>query len=222
VNKYELLVFDWDGTLFDSTGLITESIQRAAADLELPVPTRAMASHVIGLGLNDALRMAVPSIKSEQIPMLVDRYRHHYVGRESEVTLFEGIRPMLENLARGGVRLAVATGKNRIGLSRVLKSSGLGYLFEATRCADEGEPKPHPWMLRDLGDETGVAPEQMLMVGDTTHDLGMAQAAGSAFLGVTYGAHDAQSLRVAYPVKVVDTVPEMVSFFEQSFAGFKS
>jgi phosphoglycolate phosphatase len=205
----ELFVFDWDGTLFDSTAIIVESIQKAAVDLGLPMPSRERAAHVIGLGLQDALRYAVPEVTPELVPKIVERYRHHYLGRDHELTLFEGIPELLQTMSKQGKRLAIATGKSRIGLERAFDGSGLKPLFEATRCADEGEPKPHPWMLRDLGQELDVPTDKMLMIGDTTHDLDLARNAGAAFMGVGYGAHDPSNLGAAPSRAVVLTVPEL-------------
>ena len=209
MSAFDLLVFDWDGTLFDSTGAIVEAMQLASGDVGLPVPTRQAASYVIGLGLSDALRHAIPQIKPEQVPRLIERYRHHYSIRSGQIILFEGIRDLIVQLHAKGVRLAVATGKSRVGLNEALRQSGLGAYFEATRCADEGMPKPDPWMLNDLGLETGVDPSRMLMIGDTTHDLDLARNAGSEFCGVTYGAHDAQALRDPFAWRVVDTVSDL-------------
>lgn len=206
---FDLLVFDWDGTLFDSTGAIVEAMQLSASDLGLPVPSRDAARYVIGLGLNDALRHAIPQIKPDQIPQLVERYRANYAARSGAITLFEGISELIADLHACGHRLAIATGKSRLGLNDALRQSGLGAFFEATRCADEGLPKPDPWMLRDLGEETGVDPRKMLMIGDTTHDLQLARNAGSQFCGVTYGAHDAQALRDPFAWQVVDTVSQL-------------
>ncbi len=205
----ELFVFDWDGTLFDSTAIIVDSIQKAAVDLKLPMPSRERAAHVIGLGLQDALRYAVPEVTPELVPQIVERYRHHYLGRDHELTLFEGIPELLQTMVKQGKRLAIATGKSRIGLERAFDGSGLKPLFEATRCADEGEPKPHPWMLRDLGQELDVSTAKMLMIGDTSHDLDLARNAGSAFVGVSYGAHEASNLTAAPSRAVVHSVTEL-------------
>lgn len=185
-----LVVFDWDGTLMDSTAAIVEAIQGAAADLALPVPDARRASHVIGLGLHDALRHAVPDLDPDRLPDFVDRYRHHYLRRDADLRLFAGVREMLAAL-RGhpSVLVAVATGKSRVGLERAFDSTGLRPMFVASRCADEGLPKPDPWMLNDLCGTLGVDPSATVMVGDTTHDLGMARAAGAHGLGVAWGAH---------------------------------
>lgn len=201
-----LIVFDWDGTLVDSTGAIAHAIRQAAADLALPVPSLREASHVIGLGLRDALGSAVPTLTPERYPAFVERYRHHYLSRDADLTPFDGIVDLLDALAAAGVDIAVATGKSRVGLNRALDQMGWRGRFAATRCADEGEPKPHPWMLLDLGDELGVSPQSMLMVGDTTHDLGMARAAGAHAIGVSYGAHPRDQLLTEPALAIVDDV----------------
>lgn len=210
--KFDLLVFDWDGTVVDSTAFIARSIQLAAADLGLPVPDERQASHVIGLGLREALARAVPELPAERMEEFSLRYRHHYFAREPDIVLFDGMRDLLLELSRSGCRLAVATGKSRIGLARAFEATGLGPLFEATRCADQTRSKPHPAMLLEIGAETGIEPARMLMVGDTTHDLQMASNAGAAGLGVTYGAHTRESLAAVMPLALVDSVAELAAW----------
>ena len=189
-HRFGLLVFDWDGTLFDSTALITRCIQAAAADLGMPVPSDAEASYVIGMGLAEALQHAVPELPRERYRELADRYRHHYFARQHEIVFFDGALTMLNELKSRGHRLAVATGKSRRGLDDALQRGGLKRLFDATRTADETASKPDPQMLRELMNELGVASEQTLMIGDTTHDLQLAANAGCSMLGVGYGAHE--------------------------------
>ncbi len=192
--RFDLIVFDWDGTLMDSTGVISSSIQRACADLGLPVPTDDRARHVIGLGLADALAYAVPELPKHLVPAMVDRYRHHYLSRDANLPLFDGVREIVVACKEAGHFVAVATGKSRAGLDRALDRSGLRALFDATRCADECRSKPDPEMLWALGDELGVRRDRTLMIGDTTHDLMMAKNAGAASVGVSYGAHHERAL----------------------------
>ncbi len=192
--RFDLIAFDWDGTLMDSTAVISSSIQFACADLGLPVPSDERASHVIGLGLTDALAYAAPALPSSLLPRMVERYRHHYLSRDAQLPLFAGVREIIVALKEAGHSVAVATGKSRVGLERALDHSGLRPLFDATRCADECRSKPDPQMLWDLGDALGVRNERVLMIGDTTHDLLMASNAGASSLAVSYGAHDARSL----------------------------
>jgi phosphoglycolate phosphatase len=205
----KLIVFDWDGTLVDSTRTIVIAMQLAAADVGLPVPTAEQASHVIGLGLHDALRLAVPQLTPERMPEYVERYRHHYLSRDAQLGAFDGVESLLDELAGYGFSLAIATGKSRLGLDRALDQFDWRRRFVATRCADQGEPKPHPWMLKDLAEEMMLSTDQLLMVGDTTHDLGMARRAGSSGIGVTWGAHPRQTLVTEPSLALVDSMPAL-------------
>jgi phosphoglycolate phosphatase len=207
--RYALIVFDWDGTLIDSAATIVACIQAAAHDLGLPVPTVEQASHVIGLGLRDALRLAAPDLRADQTMAFVDRYRTHFLAREDDMRLFEGIEPLLTALRARGHRLAIATGKSRRGLDRALAASRLGDLFIASRCADETHPKPHPAMLHELLAELDVAASAALMIGDTSHDLTMARDAKVDAVAVTYGAHPEAALRACAPLACVDSVADL-------------
>ena len=193
--RFDLIVFDWDGTLLDSAAAIVRAIQGASRDLGLPAPSDERARHVIGLGLTDALAFAVPELSEADYPRMVERYRHHYLSSDHELNLFAGTEAMIATLVERGHLLGVATGKSRAGLDRALSHTGLGAHFLATRCADECHSKPHPQMLHELMVELGTAPERTLMIGDTPHDLQMAEAAGVAALAVTFGAHPADVLR---------------------------
>ncbi len=188
--QFDLIVFDWDGTLFDSTALIARCIQDACADLGAPVPSEAEARFVIGLGLADALRRAAPSLPRERYGELGNRYRHHYFARQHELLLFDGVLPLLGALKRRGHQLAVATGKSRRGLDEALRTVQLLGMFDATRTADETASKPDPLMLLELMQELGAEPARTLMIGDTTHDLQLAANAGTAAVAVGYGAHE--------------------------------
>jgi len=207
--RFDLLVFDWDGTIVDSTAMIATCIQKAAADLGLTVPTLDQASHVIGLGLLDALARAVPDLAADRVDEFSARYRHHYFACEPEIVLFDGVRDLLVERAEAGLPLAVATGKSRRGLARAFESTGLGQLFESSRCADETHAKPHPAMLLELADELNVSPERIVMIGDTTHDLQMANAAGAGAVGVTYGAHSRELLSECVPLALAESVGEL-------------
>ncbi len=204
---YSLVVFDWDGTLMDSTHSIVAAIQGACRDLDLPVPSVSDASWVIGLSLESALRRAVPELTQAMLPQFLERYRTHYLLRDPELRLFDGVPALLASLAEQNVRLAVATGKSRVGLTRALASTGLGPMFDATRTADETFSKPHPAMLHELMSELDVTADRVLMVGDTSHDLQMAVNAGVHGLGVTYGAHTIKELEGCAPQGIVANVP---------------
>ncbi len=207
--RYEVLVFDWDGTLVDSTTLIADAILRAAAQLGIPVPDRAQASQVIGLGLAQALARVVPELAPERIPEFAAAYHAHFRQGEDQIRLFPGVEAMLGNLEARGVRLAVATGKTRAGLARSLASTGLAARFCALRCADQTQPKPHPAMLLELAQELEVAASDMLMIGDTTHDLQMAASAGVASVAVSYGAHPRGQLERMEPLAVFDELAQL-------------
>lgn len=212
IRRFDLLVFDWDGTLMDSAAAIVSSIQAACRDLGLPVPDRATASHVIGLGLRDALTYAVPQLAVEDYGKMAERYRHHYLSQDAELAVFAGAQEMLSGLAGAGFQLAIATGKSRVGLDRALQATGIAGLFCASRCADECFSKPHPAMLFELMAELGAAPGRTLMIGDTTHDLQMAANAGVASLGVTYGAHPKPQLAALQPLAVVDHIEDLAAW----------
>jgi phosphoglycolate phosphatase len=186
--KYRAVVFDWDGTVIDSPATIVESMQAASRELGLPVPERARASHVIGLGLHEAMKIVAPQLPGERLPEFVAAYRRHFLAREDKMRLFAGMESLLADLSKTRT-LAIATGKSRRGLERSLDATGVRKFFSASRCADETNPKPHPAMLLELMEELDVDPDGMLMVGDTTHDMEMARAARVDGLAVTYGAH---------------------------------
>jgi phosphoglycolate phosphatase len=207
--KFDLIVFDWDGTLMDSTATIVKSIQAAAKDIGMPPPTDQAAAHVIGLRLADALQVAVPDIAPMLYPKLVERYRYHYLTKDQELVLFDGVRDMLNDLSQQGYFLAVATGKSRVGLNRALNACGLLSTFDATRCADETFSKPHPAMLQELTRELGQDLRRTVMIGDTTHDLLMANNAGATGVAVEYGAHPVHQLEACKPMFSAKTVPEL-------------
>jgi phosphoglycolate phosphatase len=207
--QFDLIVFDWDGTLMDSTSTIVKCIQAAARDLGLPAPRDEAAAHVIGLGLQEAMRAAMPDIDPALHPKMVERYRYHYLSKDHELVLFDGVRPMLEELSQEGYFLAVATGKSRVGLNRALNAVGLLSMFDATRCADETFSKPHPAMLQELTRELGQDMRRTVMIGDTTHDLLMANNAGAIGVAVEYGAHPVAHLQSCQPLFSAQSVAHL-------------
>ena len=207
--RFDLLVFDWDGTLFDSTALIVQCIQRACADVGHPTPSREAAAYVIGLGLRDALERVAPDLPAERYGELALRYRHHYLHSQHELTLFEGTLEMLQALKARHHWLGVATGKSRQGLNEALAHAQLHGLFDATRTADETASKPDPRMLHELMREFGVEPERTLMIGDTTHDLQLALNAGAAAVDVSYGAHAPEAFEAFSPRFVARSTHEL-------------
>jgi phosphoglycolate phosphatase len=207
--QFDLLIFDWDGTLMDSAGVIVDSIQRACEDIGLAAPSDRASRQIIGLGLIQALQALLPDLPADAYPRLVERYRHHYLGRDNDIPLFEGVAQGIPELKASGFQLAVATGKSRHGLMRALESSGLSAWFAATRCADQTHSKPHPAMVLELIDELGADPARTLVIGDTSHDLLMASNAGVASLGVTYGAHEPDDLHTHAPLALMNSFAEV-------------
>lgn len=207
--RFDLIAFDWDGTLFDSTALIARCIQRAAVDIGLPEPEFERAKYVIGLGLRDALEHAVPGLPEARYPELGLRFRQHYLAAEEELSFFDGTLEMLSALKARHHWLAVATGKTRKGLDRLLHARELARVFDGTRTADETQSKPHPQMLLELMREFGVDAERTLMIGDTTHDLQLAANAGAACVAVSFGAHEPEAFERFNPLFVAHSTREL-------------
>ena len=207
--KFDLIVFDWDGTLMDSTAAIVDSLQEAATELSLPVPDRKRAAHIIGLGIREAWEAIFPGLDEALYPQLVALYRKHYLVNSTKITLFEGAKAMLEELVSCGYLLAVATGKSRRGLNRAMAETGITACFDGTRTVDESFSKPHPSMLLELSNDLQVPVNRMLMVGDTGHDLLMAKNAGVASVGVSYGAHPMKELEKFSPLYIAESVPSL-------------
>jgi phosphoglycolate phosphatase len=207
--QFDLIAFDWDGTLYDSTQIIVRCIQAAVADVGGVVPSDLQAGYVIGMALMPALAHAAPDVPHEKYPLLGERYRHHYAKHHNDLSLFDGILPLLQTLRESQHLLTVATGKSRKGLDEALLQVALRGMFDGSRTADETAGKPDPRMLHELMAEFGVSPERTLMIGDTSHDLQMAHNAGCASLAVSYGAHGADGLEQFGPLAVVHSVPEL-------------
>ena len=214
--QFDLIVFDWDGTLMNSTATIVKCIQSAARDVGLVPPTDAAASHVIGLGLAEAMQHIMPDITPAQYQRMVERYRYHFLTDVHELVLFEGVPAMLADLKQDGYFLAVATGMGRVGLNRALNATGLLSVFDATRCADETFSKPHPAMLQELTRELGQDMRRTVMIGDTTHDLQMAMNAGAAGIAVEYGAHPLEQLATCNAVYSAPNVAQLRTWLDQN------
>ncbi len=215
MKRFKLIVFDWDGTLMDSAAAIVAAIQEGCRDLSVTPPSDASARQIIGLGLDDALQRALPNLPASSYPALAERYRHHYLTKDRELMLFEGIPELLADLQDAGHLLAVATGKGRKGLDRALAGSGLAPFFHATRCVDECHSKPHPQMLQQLMDEFAATSQDTLMIGDTTHDLLMAKNAGVLALAVSYGAHARAELVAEEPIYCAESVAELRTWLKK-------
>lgn len=207
--RFDLIAFDWDGTLFNSTAAITLSIQDAVRDLGFEPPSNERASYVIGMALGAALAHAAPHVPEPLRPELSRRYTQHYLRRQQELTLFDGALALLHALKSSGHLIAVATGKSRVGLNNVLEHVDLKGMFDATRTADETASKPAPLMLQELMAQLDVSAERTLMIGDTTHDLQMALNAGCPSVGVAWGAHPLEMLTPLKPDFMAHTMDEL-------------
>lgn len=214
--NFDLIAFDWDGTLFDSTAIIVRCIQAAVKDVGGQEPSYAAASYVIGMGLMQALAHAAPDVPQERYALLGDRYRHHYFAIQHEISLFEGVLPMLAELKQRGFLLAVATGKSRRGLDEALASVTLQGVFDGSRTADQTAGKPDPQMLHELMAEFDVPADRTLMIGDTTHDLQMARNAGCPSIGVSYGAHDPTAFESLQPLHIAHSVAQLQAWLNQN------
>lgn len=215
--RYELIIFDWDGTLMDSVAKIVRCFSAALGDVGVPHPGEDATRHVIGLGLAEAVATLLPQVESETRAQVVERYRQHFLHiDQTGMPLFPGVRAGLESLVAQGSLLAIATGKARRGLDRVLRDTGMAPLFSATRCADEAFSKPHPRMLEDILEQTGCRAEQALMVGDTTYDMQMARHAGMDSLAVTYGVHGRELLVEHAPLACLDSFSEVYAWLQQT------
>ena len=207
--RFDLIVFDWDGTLMDSTAHIVHTIERASAEFDLPSPARERSRHVIGLSLVAAMAYVHPGLPEKRYEQLADAYRRLYYHGFDEVVLFDGVVDGLKALKDSGATLAIATGKGRGGLNRVLETTGLANLFAATRTVDECAAKPAPDMLYSLMEHLGGTPDGTVMIGDTSHDLGMARNAGVAGVGMSYGAHPIEELNNWQPLAVFDQFTDL-------------
>lgn len=213
--SYELIIFDWDGTLMDSAAKIVHCFERAFTDAGIPYPGAEAVRRIIGLGLKEAIVELIPGAPSSSCDAVGDRYRDYFLALDSNsMVLFPGVREGLEMLSARGALLAVATGKSRRGLDRVLASTGLGNLFVSTRCADEAFSKPHPRMLSDILDQTGMTPDRAVMIGDTTYDMLMAKAAGMSGIAVSYGVHSHEELMQHGPVACCASFEEVLSWLQ--------
>lgn len=220
MQDFELLVFDWDGTLMDSEARIVACLRGAIEDLQLPHKETGELSNIIGLGLAEAMDVLFPGSDEQLRQALVERYRHHFLfANPTPSQLFEGAAGVLEHLAGQGYLLAVATGKGRVGLDKVLQETGLGPLFHTTRCADETRSKPDPQMLFEIMEHLGADPQRTLMIGDTEYDMEMARNASAHALAVSYGVHAPQRLLRHEPLGCLENITELPVWLKQPLAN---
>lgn len=214
MTTYQLIVFDWDGTLMDSTGHIVSCMQHAIAELGLPALPDSAVNHIIGLGLNEAVMSLYPHADHHLISNLADKYREIWLNNPHDTPLFDNATELIERLSEQDYFLAVATGKSRRGLDKVLTETGLGKYFHATRCADECHSKPHPQMLEELMEHLGVEKQHTLMIGDTEFDLQMAHNAGTHSLALSHGAHKVETLQACQPKAIVDNLHQLEQWLD--------
>ena len=212
--RFDLIAFDWDGTLYDSTQIIVRCIQAAVVDVGGARPSDTAAAYVIGMALMQALAHAAPDVPPEKYTELGNRYRYHYLQHQDDLSLFEGVLPMLDGLKARQHLLTVAPGKSRRGLDEALRTVELAGVFDGSRTADETAGKPDPLMLHELMQEFGVEPSRVLMIGDTTHDLQMAVNAGCASVGVSYGAHTPEDFGALNPLHVAHSVADLHAWLD--------
>ena len=207
---YKLAIFDWDGTLMDSVAHIVDSMQQAAYVLGEPVPSVSDVRHIIGLGLPEAIALLFPKASAVAREAIRQQYAQHFIAHSAAKSeLFAGAEPLLAQLTQQGYLLAIATGKSRLGLDRVLAQTGIGHYFVATRCADETASKPHPLMLQELLAYTQTSPQDSIMIGDTSYDMEMAQTIEMPRLAVSYGVHSIDTLKQYQPMAIVDSLYQL-------------
>lgn len=215
-DAYRCLVFDWDGTLADSTAIIVACMQAAIAEHGLPPRPEQAVRDIIGLGLVEAVNCLYADLPDINPILLADSYRRYYRERyRGNTPLFPGAKEVLSDLNERDYLLAVATGKSRRGLDNSFRESGIGHLFHISRCADETYSKPHPRMLHDIMNVLDVAPEETLMIGDSSYDMEMAQSAGCKAAAVAYGSQERQRLLEYNPLVCLESLDELIPWLER-------
>ncbi|MDD2760991.1 MAG: HAD-IA family hydrolase [Methylomonas sp.] len=212
-NRFDLIIFDWDGTLIDSIDWIVHCIQQAAEYCACPIPNRQAIKDIIGLSIENAVESLFPDADPETRAKLTAHYSRHFVSKHiGPEDLFPGVVDMLQTLSQDGYRLAVATGKKAAGLARAMEGTGLADFFCSTRCADQAASKPDPRMIDEIVAELGVSKQRTLMVGDSVHDLQMASNAQVAAIAVTCGAHSETVLQQYKPLRCLSHPTELLDF----------
>jgi phosphoglycolate phosphatase len=209
----KLVIFDWDGTVMDSVAKIVSSMQHAAQRENLVVPSEQAVKDIIGLSLAPALAQLFGDLTTEQANDMVDFYKEEYLVLDAAPSpLFDGITDVFSSLAKRNIKMAVATGKSRAGLDRLLAQTGLTHYFCDTMTADEAQSKPHPQMIEDIISRQDVHVDEVIMIGDSSLDLTMANNAGVKSIGVSYGAHDGAKLKTLNPLAVVDNASALLDY----------
>jgi phosphoglycolate phosphatase len=215
--QYSFVIFDWDGTLMDSTGRIVSAMQTSAKITGLPIPSKDEVKSIIGLSMQAVMQTLFPTCDENTNQKFLEVYRHQYVtGDKTPSPLFDGALENLNWLKQQSIPIAVATGKARAGLNRVLAEVNLLNFFDITICADEAQSKPHPEMVEHLMQQAGKSQQETLVIGDSVHDLGMANAAGVASIGVTSGANEYAQLAAHNPLFILKNVAHFKAWCEAS------
>ena len=215
MNKYSLLVFDWDGTLMDSMAQIVNCMQSAIRELQLEPRTDQQINDIIGLGLEEAIIVLYPSLKANQVKNTAQTYRDHYLFKDKTPSpLFSGVTEVLVTLRERGYDLAVATGKSRRGLEKGLSETGLHEYFPITRCADETRSKPHPQMLEEILVDYNTDASKALMIGDSEYDLQLANNAKVDGFAVSYGVHGLMRLLKQDPIGFIDNIEQFPAWLD--------
>ncbi len=210
LQKLKLVIFDWDGTVMDSIGKIVVSLQQAAARVDMPVPPSEQAKQIIGLRLDPAFRRLFPESTQQARDELSEHYKDVYLNHDTTPTpLFADALELFTALRAHGYLLSVATGKARRGLDRMMSETNTAHFFDSSRCSDEAESKPHPDMLQQLLAHHQLEPWQAVMIGDTVHDLAMAQAINMPRIGITHGVHGPAEFAQHHPSAVVHSLAEL-------------
>ncbi len=208
-----LLIFDWDGTLSDSTSKIIGCMQKAAQNTGVAVLSDETIRNIIGLGLPEAMQRLYPDLSDTEKEQVKQRYIEHFLAEDQQPSpFFDGVLEGLKELRNAGFHMAVATGKSRRGLNRVLQNLKLEHYFDSSRCADETASKPNPLMLNELLSDFNLSADSALMIGDTEYDMEMAQNANMGRVAVSYGAHHIDRMKVYSPVFEAHSFPEFVAW----------
>lgn len=211
--RYELIIFDWDGTIINSQAHIISCMRKGIADEGLPIPSDNEISHIIGLSLSRAIETLLPNINAQQVQNISDSYRAHFFSDTNEGSpLFDGAAEIIQDLHANGYYLAVATGKGRRGLDDALHTTGLEPYFHITRCADETRSKPDPLMLNEILTDLDLSVNDAVMVGDTSYDMDMAKNIKMDSIAVTYGMHDKKLLEESAPTHFIDNIEQLSQF----------
>lgn len=216
-----LIIFDWDGTIVDSLDKIQRCMQAAMRDADLPVLSASAVRQIVGLGMDEATATLFPDSTVAQKRALQAAYREHFIAAEEagSCAFYKGALETIQWLRDAGHKTAIATGKSRAGLDRVLAANGKAHLFDGSRCADETASKPSPLMIEQLLAQFSISKSDAIMIGDTDYDLNMANAAGVRAVGVSFGAHTVERLKNARPQRICDSYDDLSAWLSSDLTA---